>query len=186
MHKVPYHIWHSHDWQIDLSSRVQSKYVWWRSSISTPSDINNHHPKLLSTSFTVKFVYEEWDHSDHHVCDSSLQRLVDEVPYVSVRKRKSCLWMWLCSVAHMFFWTRFCTTHDAWHGSSLLRLKSEIGTFEDVGDHVVLSLWRVCLFESLPTQLEYVFTFESGVVIDVILSKWLRFIWKLYLSCVHT
>ena len=94
--------------------------------------------------------------------------------------------MWPFSINYLFLSTRFYDTHSDWHGSSLVRLKSEMMTSEDIGGHVLLGPWRVCLFGSLVTQLEYVSTFESGVVIDVILSKWLRSIWKLHHSCVHT
>ena len=133
-----------------------------------------------------KSVYEKWDQSDHHFC----------VLLITT----SCRWSVLrvCKITKIWSVdvTLFCCLHVLLNTFLyytvyliwilLLRLKSEIGTFEDVGDHVLLSRWRVCLFESLPTQLEYVFFFESGVVLDVILSKWLLFIWKLCLSCVHT
>ena len=42
-------VWHLHVRETDFPSRVRPKCVTWRSTMSTPSDIANHHPKLLST-----------------------------------------------------------------------------------------------------------------------------------------
>ena len=50
--------WHLHDRKTVLQSRVQTKCATYRSTMSTPRDSNNHHPKLLSTPFLVKTLYE--------------------------------------------------------------------------------------------------------------------------------
>ena len=50
---------------------------------------------------------------------------------------------------------------------SLLGLKVEIGTSVDVGDHMILDPWRVCVFGTRPTHPKNVFKYECGVMNDV-------------------
>ena len=71
--------------------RIRTECATERSTMPTPRDSNNHHPKLLSTSFLVQTLYEGRGHSGHRDCVYSLLRLVGDVPDAFGIQRKSTL-----------------------------------------------------------------------------------------------